>query len=103
MQNLLVMRFTNQLLSSVWNNKNISNIQITMKEDFGTQGRGGYYDSFGVIRDVIQNHLLQVRCFSCFLPPAGMLLLRLPLLVFRQIISFASEGSLFPERSSLSS
>lgn len=60
MQNLLVMRFSNQFMTSIWNNKNISNIQITMKEAFGTEDRGGYYDSFGVIRDVIQNHLLQV-------------------------------------------
>lgn len=67
MQNMLVMRFTNQFLSSVWDNKNIDNIQITMKEAFGTEGRGGYFDSFGIIRDVIQNHLLQVRPLPCVL------------------------------------
>jgi glucose-6-phosphate 1-dehydrogenase len=64
-QNLLVMRFSNQFMTSIWNNKNISNIQITMKEAFGTEDRGGYYDSFGVIRDVIQNHLLQVHLCAC--------------------------------------
>ena len=55
------MRFSNQFMSAIWDNKMIDNIQITMKEDFGTEGRGGYYDSYGVIRDVVQNHLLQVR------------------------------------------
>ena len=59
-QNMLVMRFTNQFLSGVWDNKSIANIQVTMKESFGTEGRGGYFDSFGIIRDVMQNHLLQV-------------------------------------------
>ena len=61
LQNMLVMRFSNQFMSAIWDNKNIANVQISMKEDFGTEGRGGYYDSQGVIRDVMQNHLLQVR------------------------------------------
>jgi Glucose-6-phosphate dehydrogenase, C-terminal domain len=65
-QNLLVMRFSNQFMSAVWDNKNIDNIQITMKEDFGTEDRGGYYDSYGVIRDVVQNHLLQARTVMLF-------------------------------------
>jgi glucose-6-phosphate 1-dehydrogenase len=60
-QNMLIMRFSNPFLSAVWNRASIDNIQIVMKEDFGTQGRGGYFDSYGIIRDVIQNHLLQVR------------------------------------------
>lgn len=61
MQNMLVMRFGNLFLSSVWSRQHIDNIQIVMKEAFGTEGRGGYFDKFGIIRDVIQNHLLQVR------------------------------------------
>lgn len=61
LQNMLVMRFGNLFLSSVWSRQHIDNIQIVMKEAFGTEGRGGYFDKFGIIRDVIQNHLLQVR------------------------------------------
>ena len=44
-----------------WNREHISNIQICFKEAFGTEGRGGYFDEYGIIRDVVQNHLLQVR------------------------------------------
>lgn len=58
---MIVMRFANNFLDSWWNRNYISNVQITFKEDFGTQGRGGYFDQFGIVRDVIQNHLLQVR------------------------------------------
>lgn len=59
-QNMVFMRFTNLFLSGIWNRDYIDNIQITFKEPFGTDGRGGYFDSVGIIRDVIQNHLLQV-------------------------------------------
>lgn len=59
-QNLLVLRFANTLFGSWWNRHWVSNVQITFKEPFGTEGRGGYFDSYGIIRDVIQNHLIQV-------------------------------------------
>ncbi|KAF5099057.1 hypothetical protein D0Z03_001090 [Geotrichum reessii] len=59
-KNILILRFGNIFFSSSWNNKYISNVQISFKEPFGTQGRGGYFDSIGIIRDVMQNHLLQV-------------------------------------------
>lgn len=59
-KNLLVLRFGNMLFSGVWNRNNISSIQISFKEAFGTEGRGGYFDSIGIVRDVMQNHLLQV-------------------------------------------
>ncbi|SGZ48664.1 CIC11C00000003259 [Sungouiella intermedia] len=59
-KNLLVLRFGNELLSGVWNNKHISSVQISFKEAFGTEGRGGYFDLIGIVRDVMQNHLLQV-------------------------------------------
>ncbi|CAX45144.1 glucose-6-phosphate 1-dehydrogenas, putative [Candida dubliniensis CD36] len=59
-KNLLVLRFGNELFSGVWNNKHISSIQVSFKEAFGTEGRGGYFDTIGIIRDVMQNHLLQV-------------------------------------------
>lgn len=59
-KNLLVLRFGNELLNAAWNAKHIRSIQISFKEAFGTEGRGGYFDSIGIIRDVMQNHILQV-------------------------------------------
>lgn len=59
-KNLLVLRFGNELLSGVWNSKHISSVQISFKEAFGTEGRGGYFDLIGIVRDVMQNHMLQV-------------------------------------------
>ncbi|KAG7096949.1 hypothetical protein E1B28_004347 [Marasmius oreades] len=59
-KNLLVLRFANIALSAAWDKNSVSNVQITFKEPFGTEGRGGYFDEFGIIRDVLQNHLLQV-------------------------------------------
>jgi len=59
-QNLIVLRFSNPMIEAVWSSKNISAVKILMKEDIGVDGRGGYYDISGCIRDVVQNHLLQV-------------------------------------------
>lgn len=59
-QNLLVLRFANVVFSPNWNHNFIANVQITFKEDIGTAGRGGYFDEFGIIRDVMQNHLMQL-------------------------------------------
>lgn len=59
-KNLLVLRFGNEFLNAAWNKNHIKSIQISFKESFGTQGRGGYFDSIGIVRDVMQNHLLQV-------------------------------------------
>ncbi|KAI0796630.1 glucose-6-P dehydrogenase [Abortiporus biennis] len=59
-KNLLVLRFANVAMSAGWDKNSISNVQITFKEPFGTEGRGGYFDEFGIIRDILQNHLLQV-------------------------------------------
>ncbi|KWU42850.1 glucose-6-phosphate dehydrogenase [Rhodotorula sp. JG-1b] len=59
-KNMLVLRFANVMLDASFNKNLISNVQITFKEPFGTEGRGGYFDEFGIIRDVMQNHLLQV-------------------------------------------
>ncbi|CCD26574.1 uncharacterized protein NDAI_0H04010 [Naumovozyma dairenensis CBS 421] len=59
-KNIIQMRFSNTLLNASWNKENLQSIQISFKEAFGTEGRGGYFDSIGIIRDVMQNHLLQI-------------------------------------------
>ncbi|CAF1150233.1 unnamed protein product [Adineta ricciae] len=59
-QNIIVLRFSNKIFSRVWNRDSIAAVNIIFKEDIGTQGRGGYFDEFGIIRDVIQNHLMQI-------------------------------------------
>ncbi|KAF8621625.1 hypothetical protein AX15_007643 [Amanita polypyramis BW_CC] len=59
-KNLLVLRFANVALSAAWDKNSVSSVQITFKEPFGTEGRGGYFDEFGIIRDIMQNHLMQV-------------------------------------------
>ena len=68
-QNLGVMRFSNVMFERVWNSDSISTIILTFKEPFGTDGRGGYFDKYGIIRDILQNHLLQVLTLLCMEPP----------------------------------
>ena len=68
--NMLYYRFSNSLHEAVWNRDYIASIQLTLAEDFGIQGRGAFYDSAGVIRDVIQNHLFQVLSNLAMEPPA---------------------------------
>lgn len=69
-QNLMTIRFGNQLFNPTWNRANIASVLITFKEPFGTQGRGGYFDEFGIIRDVMQNHLLQILSLVAMEKPA---------------------------------
>jgi glucose-6-phosphate 1-dehydrogenase len=59
-QNLTVLRFSNIWLERIWNAHDIQSVMLTFKEPFGTEGRGGYFDQYGIIRDILQNHLLQV-------------------------------------------
>ena len=56
----MTLRFANMIFGPTWNRNYISSVVISFKEPFGTQGRGGYFDEFGIIRDIMQNHLLQV-------------------------------------------
>eukprot|EP00804_Cyclotella_cryptica_P027871 CCRYP_003790-RB/>CCRYP_003790-RB protein AED:0.17 eAED:0.17 QI:2069/0.83/0.85/1/0.5/0.57/7/0/512 len=64
-QNLMVMRFGNIWMENMMNRNYVQCVMLTFKEPFGTEGRGGYFDQYGIIRDIIQNHLLQVMCLLC--------------------------------------
>lgn len=71
MQNLLLFRFGNSCWEHIWNRDAIESVTLTFKEPFGTEGRGGYFDNYGIIRDILQNHLLQVLTVLAMEPPAG--------------------------------
>ena len=69
-QNLLALRFANSFLEPLWNNQHIDNIQITVAESIGVSGRWDFYDEAGAMRDMVQNHLLQLMCLTAMEPPA---------------------------------
>ncbi|MGV3632614.1 MAG: glucose-6-phosphate dehydrogenase [Bacteroidota bacterium] len=68
-QNLMVLRFTNNLFEKAWNGENIDNVQITVSENLGVENRAGYYDNSGALLDMVQNHLLQLLCLVAMEPP----------------------------------
>ncbi len=70
-QNLLVLRFANAVFEPVWNRNYVDNIQITVAEDLSVGDRGGYYDGSGVVRDMVQNHLLQLLSIVAMEPPSA--------------------------------
>lgn len=69
-QNLLALRFGNALFEPLWNARHIAQVQITVAETVGVEGRGDYYDHSGAMRDMVQNHLLQLLCLFAMEPPA---------------------------------
>lgn len=71
-QNLLALRFANSMFEPVWNARHIDHIQITVAETVGLEGRGGYYDKSGALRDMVQNHLLQLLCLVAMEPPTSL-------------------------------
>jgi glucose-6-phosphate 1-dehydrogenase len=72
LQNLMVIRFGNAVFESIWNSKHIDNIQITFHETVGAEGRGGYYDKAGALKDMFQNHILQLLALVAMEPPVNL-------------------------------
>jgi glucose-6-phosphate 1-dehydrogenase len=71
-QNLLVLRFSNMLIEPVWSRATIDHVQITVAEEIGVEGRGDYYDKSGALRDMVQNHILQLLCLVALESPNSM-------------------------------
>ncbi|XP_059282495.1 glucose-6-phosphate 1-dehydrogenase, chloroplastic [Lycium ferocissimum] len=71
-ENLSVLRFSNLVFEPLWSRNYIRNVQFIFSEDFGTEGRGGYFDNYGIIRDIMQNHLLQILALFAMETPVSM-------------------------------
>ena len=71
-QNILVLRFANAIFEPIWNSRYIDHIQITAAETLGIEGRAGYYETAGALRDMVQNHLLQLLCLVAMEPPTDL-------------------------------
>jgi glucose-6-phosphate 1-dehydrogenase len=71
-QNILVLRFANALFEPIWNGTQIDHVQITVSESVGVEGRGGYFEQSGILRDMVQNHLLQLLCLVAMEPPVAL-------------------------------
>jgi glucose-6-phosphate 1-dehydrogenase len=68
-QNILALRFANEIFEPLWNQKYVDHVQITVAESLGVEGRGGYYDQAGALRDMVQNHMLQLLSLTAMEPP----------------------------------
>ncbi len=71
-QNILALRFSNRFIMPLWDSSNIDHVQITVSESVGVEGRWGYYDQYGAMRDMIQNHLMQLLCLIAMEPPCSL-------------------------------
>src|SRR5690606_33793595 len=71
-QNLLVLRFANMLVEPIWSRATVDHVQITVAEEIGVEGRGDYYDKSGALRDMVQNHILQLLCLVALESPNSM-------------------------------
>ncbi len=71
-QNIMVLRFANSIFEGMWNARCIDHVQILSSEPLGVEGRGGYYDKSGALRDMVQNHLLQLLCLTAMEPPTDL-------------------------------